>query len=97
MRLSKIVLSDLTKIRVEVFEASRITTKFWNDRRGPKEPRFFCGWYWYTQRDPNAINGPFKTVSAAHRDAYVRLVMRVNTMIDAGNVSSAPMKAKGGR
>ena len=97
MRLPDSVLTELTKHKVEVFEASRITTSFWNERRGPKDPRFFCGWYWYTKHNTNAINGPFKTVSAAHRDAYVRIVLRVNTVLEEDSVMSAPKKEKRGR
>lgn len=97
MRLSKNILDKLDKEKIDVFEARRDVTEFWNQRRGTTEPRFFCGWYWYTKRNPNDLNGPFKTNSAALRDAYVRVSLKLNSMIDAGSLQMIDRKQKGGR
>lgn len=96
VRLPDTIIEELRKHKVEVFEASRITTSFWNERRGPKDPRFYGGWYWYTKSNTQTINGPFKTLSAAYRDAFVRVVLRSNAIIEEETVISAP-KRKGGR
>jgi hypothetical protein len=92
MKLGRGIENQVTDIGVETFEASRVTTVWWNRHRSTREPRFFCGWYWYTKKDTTTINGPFKTRSAAIRDAYVRGVMRANQMIDGETLAASPRK-----
>jgi hypothetical protein len=94
MRLPDYVEKNTKERAVETFEASRWTAAYWNERRNASEPRFFCGWYWYTKQDTNIINGPFKTRSAAIRDAYVRIVLRSNQMIDGETLVGSPRKVQ---
>lgn len=94
MRLPDHIEKDIKDHAIDTFEASRWTASYWNERRNAREPRFFCGWYWYAKHTANTINGPFKTRSAAIRDAYVRLVLRSNQMIDGDTLKDAPRKLK---
>lgn len=80
MRLPDQVIDTVTNAKVSVYYADRQTTKLWNDLRGSGEPLRYGGWYWVrvqkgrvTQTDED---GPFKSQSAAIRDAYVKLQLR---------------------
>jgi hypothetical protein len=80
MRLSMRIISAVETARVEIFEANRGTTQWWNERRARDEPRYFAGWYWVRKDKRNRVDseqyGPFKTQSAAIRDAFVKLQLR---------------------
>jgi hypothetical protein len=88
--------------KVRVYFADRGMTKHWNERRGT-EPRYFGGWYWYIENEQGRAetqeNGPFKTKSAAQRDAYVKLQLRALTaqtsQVRGSNVVSIPQYAQG--
>lgn len=66
------VIEDTSK-HVHVVFVDRGTAKWWNDRRRPDDTVQFCGWYWVHGADEA---GPFRTRSAAVRDAYYRFVLR---------------------
>lgn len=80
MRLPDAILEAVKSARVDVFEANRGTTQWWNERRSRDEPRYFAGWYWVRKDRRNKVDseqyGPFKTQSAAIRDAFVKLQLR---------------------
>lgn len=77
--LPKNVVGAVEKRKVKVYFADRTTTKYWNDRRNKDDLRFFGGWYWYEEVNGKASeteNGPFKSESAAYRDAFLSLSLR---------------------
>lgn len=58
--------------RVQVVYVDRGTAKWWNSNRKAGDVATFCGFYWVAgQREA----GPFKTRSAAIRDAYYAVLM----------------------
>lgn len=74
MQLKTEIIQAVHARRIQVTEASRWMVNWWNERRDPSvEPRFFCGWYWWREDEPDELQGPFRSMSAAYRDAYVRL------------------------
>ena len=66
---------------VQVYFATRHTTKVWNEIRLSGEPLRYGGWYWMrTQRGRVTEadeDGPFRSESAAIRDAFIKLQLRV--------------------
>ena len=82
MRLPAFALRSLSSRRVETFYANRGTVQFWNERRMKGELRYFCGWYWYAKdrkgRAETQECGPFRTETAALRDAYQKLQLQPN-------------------
>lgn len=74
-RLGKSVLDD-TLEQVEIVYLDRATTKWWNGRRTPNagEPVAFCGFFWIRSE---LEGGPFRSRSAAIRDAYYRFVLKI--------------------
>lgn len=82
MRFSNSVLTKLEDAKVEVFYADRGMTKFWNERRGRRELRFFTGYYWYLRSRANkaltAEHGPFRSRMAAYRDGFYQMQLRVD-------------------
>lgn len=71
MKLAKRVIQAVDKAGVEVFQCDRTIAKMWNGWRRQGDPIFYSGWYWvkgWTEA------GPFKTKSAAIRDAHTRVV-----------------------
>lgn len=69
--LTKVVIED-TLAEVQVHYLSREISKWWNARRAPGETATFCGWFWVRN---NQEGGPFRTRSAALRDAYYKFVI----------------------
>lgn len=80
MRLPLKVIRAVEEARVDIFEANRGMTQWWNEHRASTEPRYFAGWYWVRKDKRNRVDseqyGPFKTESAAIRDAYVKLQLK---------------------
>lgn len=80
MRLTDAVIDALRKAGVEVYFADRTVTKVWNEYREDGNPVQFGGWYWYQSKNGKVIStdeeGPFRSKSAAMRDAYVKLQLR---------------------
>lgn len=66
---------DATSTKVEVVYVDRDTSRWWNGRRRPEDTAVFCGWYWIEPRSREEA-GPFRSRSAAYRDAYYRFVLR---------------------
>ena len=80
MRLSNAVLEAVRRGGVEVFFADRHTTRVWNGLRLQGEPLRYGGWYWIRRHKGRVVeadeDGPFRTESAAIRDAFVKLQLR---------------------
>ena len=80
MRLPDSLVEAVKKAGVNVYFANRHTTKVWNEIRLRGEPLRYGGWYWMrTQRGRVTEadeDGPFRTASAAIRDAYIKLQLR---------------------
>lgn len=100
--LPKNVVGAVDKKRVRVYFADRTQTKFWNERRGKEDLRYFGGWYWYIETNGKASeteNGPYKTESAAYRDAFLDLSLErlrddeLTTQIRGYGVIKAPAAA----
>lgn len=62
-----------TARKVQITYIDRHVAKWWNARRKAAECATFTGWYWFKGRTDEA--GPFKTKSAAIRDAYYTCVL----------------------
>ena len=81
MRLPKSYLHTLKKSGVKVYFADRNTTKLWNSSRLRGEPIRYGGWYWNREQKGKIIavdeDGPFSSESAALRDAFVKLQLRL--------------------
>lgn len=81
MRLPGRITQSVKKAGVEIFYAGRHTTKVWNSLRLEGEPMRYGGWYWMRKARGRIVatdeDGPFKSESAAIRDAYLKLQIRV--------------------
>lgn len=81
MRLPGQIIQSVKKAGVEIFFAGRHTTKVWNSLRLEGEPMRYGGWYWVRKARGRIVatdeDGPFKSESAAIRDAYLKLQIRV--------------------
>ncbi len=66
-----VVARTLDKVRVVYLD--RATSKWWNERRRADDTAAFCGWFWVNGKKEA---GPFKTRSAALRDAYYVFVLQ---------------------
>ena len=64
---------ESTEAKVKIVYVDRETSKWWNTRRRPDDTVVFCGWYWIRGTEEA---GPFRSRSAAYRDAYYRHVLR---------------------
>jgi hypothetical protein len=80
VRLPDSLIEAVKMAGVQVYFANRHTTKVWNGFRLKHEPLRYGGWYWMrTQRGKVTDadeDGPFRTESAAIRDAFVKLQLR---------------------
>lgn len=91
--ISKDVYQRTHDIGVEVFFVPRAATKWWNARRrDPKtEIALLGGYYWAQGREEH---GPFRSASAAWRDAYYRRVARTRPpTISSADVERAAREA----
>lgn len=81
MKLAGAFIQAVKKAGVTVYYADRTTTKVWNGHRLPHEPLMYGGWYWQREQKGRITqtdeDGPFRTESAAIRDAYVKLQLKV--------------------
>lgn len=77
MKLSYRVTEAIKKAGVHVYFADRKITKTWNKDKDVEDPLFYGGWYWNRAKKGKVVatdeDGPFRTESAAMRDAYVKL------------------------
>jgi hypothetical protein len=81
LRLSDRLIEIVKKSGVQVYFASRNTTKVWNETRMKDEPLRYGGWYWMRSNKSGKViavdeDGPFRSESAAIRDAYIKLQLR---------------------
>lgn len=88
-------LVDEAMQAVRVVYMPRAIAKMWNRHRGPGEPVTFCGWYWFDNAQPSVEGGPFKSESAAIRDAWYRRVLE--QMPPGMNSTVLPKPKKRGR
>jgi hypothetical protein len=81
VRLPDDFIETVKKAGVTVYFASRNTTKVWNGTRLEGEPLRYGGWYWMRSRRGRVTetdeDGPFRSESAAIRDAFVKLQLRL--------------------
>ena len=77
MRLPDKVLAATKKAGIITYFADRRITKFWNSEKDRDEPIKYGGWYWHRQVKRKVVStdeeGPFRSQSAAIRDAYIKL------------------------
>ncbi len=82
MRLPTNFINQVKKSGVKVYFAGRTTTKVWNGTRIKGEPLRYGGWYWERTQKGKVVavdeDGPFRSESAAIRDAFVKLQLRVS-------------------
>jgi hypothetical protein len=81
VRLSDRLIEIVKKSGVQVYFANRNTTKVWNETRIKDEPLRYGGWYWMRSNKSGKVidvdeDGPFRSESAAIRDAYIKLQLR---------------------
>jgi hypothetical protein len=80
VRLPDRFIEIVKKAGVQVYFADRNTTKVWNGTRLDGEPLRYGGWYWMRSKRGRVVetdeDGPFRTESAAIRDAYIKLQLR---------------------
>lgn len=80
VRLPNNYIQSVRKAGIQVYFAGRSTTKVWNSNRGDKEPLQYGGWYWMRTHKGRVIEmdqeGPFRSESAAIRDAFLKLQLR---------------------
>jgi hypothetical protein len=73
-------IETVKKAGVKVYFATRTTTKVWNGTRLGGEPLRYGGWYWTRVQKGRVTDvdedGPFRSESAAIRDAFVKLQLR---------------------
>lgn len=67
------IFEDVEDAHVRVFYVSGRAAKLWAETRDKDEPRVFTGFYW---AEGAREAGPFKTRSAAIRDAWYRVVAK---------------------
>jgi hypothetical protein len=70
MWLPNAILDEVRALEARVFYLSYAACRRWAENRDPGEPLVFSGWYWSTGKREA---GPFKSASAAWRDAYYQL------------------------
>jgi hypothetical protein len=91
VRLSNTLIETVKKSGVKVFFANRRTTTVWNSTRLVGEPLRYGGWYWMRSQRGKVVamdeDGPFRSQSAAIRDAFVKLQLRGTKVIAALSVA----------
>ena len=82
MRLPSAHIQAVKKAGVKVYFAGRDITKIWNGDRGDEDLLMYGGWYWNRSKKGRVVqvdeDGPFRTESAAIRDAFIKLQLRVD-------------------
>lgn len=67
---------------VKVYFADRRTTKWWNGSKDDDDLTLYGGWYWYREHKGTVLetdqDGPYRSESAAYRDAFQKLQLRRN-------------------
>lgn len=70
--LKQHVTTETEAAGVTIAYVGATLAKWWNGRRKQGEVCTFSGWYWFRKGEEG---GPYKSPSAAHRDAYYRFVL----------------------
>jgi hypothetical protein len=70
MWLPDILIKDVRELQARVFYLSYSACRRWAENRDKGEPLVFSGWYWSLGKREA---GPFKSQSAAWRDAWYQL------------------------
>lgn len=89
MLFSNHVKTQINTSGAKVFFVSGAVKKWWNARRvdPTTEAALLSGWYWTLGTEER---GPFRSMSAAQRDVYYRLVLRTRPPVpDAGTLTEA--------
>lgn len=94
MAALKRAVVDAALGKVEIVYLDGATARWWNSRRNQRDTAVFSGWYWIRGVDEG---GPFKTYSAAARDAYYRHVMHREPPMAAHSIARAKAAPKGRR
>jgi hypothetical protein len=82
MWLSNSLLDEARALEVRVFYLSYAACRRWAEHRDKGEPLVFSGWYWtHGKREA----GPFKSQSAAWRDAWYLLGRHRAPLLTAHN------------
>lgn len=80
MRLPNSVIRGAKEAGIHVYFTDRNTTRVWNKSRQTGEPLQYGGWYWTRTERGRVVEtdseGPFRSESAAIRDAFVKLQIR---------------------
>lgn len=80
MRLADDLIERVKREGVRVYYADRRMTALWNRDRHDGEPVQFGGWYWHRTKAGRVVDtdvdGPFRSQSAAIRDAWKKLQLR---------------------
>jgi hypothetical protein len=74
---------------VQLVYVDRATANWWNARRNDSDTVTFTGHYWTKGHEEG---GPFKTKSAAIRDAYYRFVRRQDPPTTALHMNRIPTR-----
>jgi len=82
VRLPNNLIATVKKAGVKIYFADRRITKIWNQERDQEDLMVYGGWYWQRHKKGRVVqvdeDGPFRTESAAIRDAYIKLQLRVD-------------------
>lgn len=70
MWLRDSILTEVTDLGARIFYLSYAACRRWAENRDPDQPLVFSGWYW---SKGGREAGPFKSQSAAWRDAWYQL------------------------
>lgn len=80
MRLPDGIIDAVRVAGVQIYFADRRVTKIWNDKRDDGTPINYGGWYWNRTEKGRVVDtdeeGPFRSRSAAIRNAYMKLQLR---------------------
>jgi hypothetical protein len=80
--LSDAVLNEVRALEARVFYLSYAACRRWAENRDKGEPLVFSGWYWTLGKREA---GPFKSRSAAWRDAWYQLGRHKAPLLTAHN------------
>jgi hypothetical protein len=82
MWLPNSLLDEARALEARVFYLSYAACRRWAENRDKGQPLVFSGWYWAT---PKREAGPFKSASAAWRDAWYTLGRHKAPLMTAHN------------
>ncbi len=97
MSLPQIVYSEANKSGIDVYYADTGMKHRWNANLGANEIRHFCGFHWRFKSNPKSPDdpGPFRTESAAYRDAFMFLQAQLHRAAGRRPQIAAPVRRIG--